>query len=103
MTFSGKERAALRAEAHHLDPIVHIGLQGVTPAVLQSLDDALRTRELVKTQVGRGSDITARDAAPQLAAQLDAEVIQIIGRTLTLYRRNPALVRREGDPPPWRR
>ena len=45
MTMSGKERAALRAEAHHLDVLVHVGHQGLTPTVLKSLDDVLRTHE----------------------------------------------------------
>lgn len=86
---TGKERAALRAQAHHLDPVVHIGQHGVTAAVERSLDDALRARELVKLQVTRGADVTAREAASQLAGALGAEVIQVIGRTLTLYRRKP--------------
>jgi RNA-binding protein len=100
---TGKERAAFRAEAHHLDPIVHVGQQGITAAVIQSLKDALRSKELVKLSVARTSDVTAKDAAPQLAARLSAEVIQVIGRTLTLYRHNPDIKRREGDLPPWQR
>ena len=101
--FTGKARAALRAEAHHLNALVHVGQQGITPAVLQSLKDALRTKELVKIQVARASDVTAKEAAPRLAQQAGAEVIQVIGRTLTLYRHNPDIVRREGDLPPWKR
>src|SRR5687768_10833992 len=46
MAMTGKERAALRAEAHHLSPLVHVGHQGLTPSLFQSLDDALRTKEL---------------------------------------------------------
>jgi RNA-binding protein len=103
VSFTGKTRAAFRAEAHHLDPIVHIGQQGITPAVIESLDNALRTRELVKIQVSKTADVTVKEAAPRLAQQLNAEVIQVIGRTLTLYRHNPAIVRRDGDLPPWKR
>lgn len=84
---TGKERAALRSQAHHLDPIVHIGQQGITPAVLRSLEDALLARELVKLSVGRNATLSARDAAPKLAEQLGADAIQVIGRTVTLYRR----------------
>ena len=51
MSMSGKERAALRAEAHHLVVQVHVGHQGLTPALLATLDDVLRTHELVKVQV----------------------------------------------------
>ncbi len=43
----GKERAELRSEAHHLQPLVHIGHQGLTDTAFGALDDALRTHELV--------------------------------------------------------
>jgi RNA-binding protein len=85
----GKDRAALRAAAHHLDPIVHIGQGGLTRAVIASLDDALRTHELVKVQLGKRLDISAKDAAAQLAAETHAEVVQVIGHTCTVYRRKP--------------
>ncbi|MEW5917078.1 MAG: YhbY family RNA-binding protein [Gemmatimonadota bacterium] len=86
----GKDRAALRAEAHHLDPIVHLGVSGITSAVVASLDDALRTHELVKVQLGKHLDIPAKDAAGQLAAATQSEVIQVIGRTCVLFRKAPA-------------
>jgi RNA-binding protein len=85
----GKERAELRAEAHHLSPTVHVGQQGITPTLIQSLDDALRTRELVKVQIGRNAAVTAKDAAQQLAEATGAEVVQVIGKTTTLYRQKP--------------
>ncbi len=103
MSSSGKERAALRGEAHHLDPLVHVGQAGLTPTLFAALDDALRTRELVKVALIRNADVAPRDAAAQLATRLSAEVIQVIGRTITLYRHNPALIRKPGDPMPWRR
>lgn len=86
----GKDRAALRAAAHHLSPTVHVGAHGLTDSVAQSLDDALRTRELVKVKLGRGSELTAKEMAQQLAERTSAEVIQVIGRTATLYRERPA-------------
>ena len=101
MTMSGKERAALRAEAHHLDALVHVGHQGLTPTVLKTLDDVLRTHELVKLQVAKAGDLSAKAAANDIAGQLGAEVIQVIGRTCTIYRENPELKR--GELPPWRR
>jgi RNA-binding protein len=102
MTLSSKERAALRAEAHHLSPIVHVGHQGLTDALRQTLDDALRTHELVKVALTKSTDLSAKDAARQLAEQLGADVVQTIGRTCTLYRENPDLERKKGAPPPWR-
>jgi RNA-binding protein len=103
MTLSGKERAALRAEAHHLTPLVHLGRQGATPALVGSLDDALRTHELVKVQLGRDTDLRPGDAARALADACVADVVQVIGRTATLYRENPDLPRKPDAPPPWRR
>lgn len=100
MSMTGKDRAALRAEAHHLKALVHVGHAGLTEAVLSSLDDVLRTHELVKAQVAQAGELSARDAANQAAEQLQAEVVQVIGRTFTVYRENPELKR--GSQPPWR-
>jgi RNA-binding protein len=102
MTLSSKERAELRAEAHHLTPAVHVGHQGLTDTVLQTLDDTLRTRELVKVALAKTTDVSAKDAAHKLAETLGADVVQTIGRTCTLYRANPDLRRKKGDAPPWR-
>ena len=100
----GKERAELRAEAHHLDPTVHVGQHGLTPAVITSLDDALRTRELVKVKLGfKDEQIKPKEVAESLALATNAAVVQVIGRTATLFRENPDIQKRRGDPPPWRR
>ena len=102
MTLSSKERAELRAEAHHLTPTVHVGHQGLTDALLASIDDALRTRELVKIQFSKNADAGAKEAANEIAASLRADVVQVIGKTATLYRENPELPRKD-DTPPWRK
>jgi RNA-binding protein len=100
---TGKERAALRAEAHHLDATVHIGHQGLSPSLIASLEDALRTRELVKVKLAKQADVKAKDAANALALATGAAVIQVIGRTTTLYRKNEELKSKPGDLSPWRR
>jgi len=102
MSLSSKDRASLRAEAHHLTAVVHIGHHGITPAIHQSLDDALRTKELVKIQFTKTADVDLKVAAGDLAKVVDADVVQVIGRTVTLYRENSEL-ERKGDQPPWRR
>jgi len=102
MTLTSKERAALRAEAHHLTALVHVGHHGLTDALRQTLDDALRTHELVKVALTKSTDVSAKDAAHQLAEQLGADVVQTIGRTCTLFRENPDLERKKGAAPPWR-
>jgi RNA-binding protein len=99
----GKERADLRAEAHHLDPLVHIGVSGATDAVLASIDDVLRTHELVKMAIGKHPGMEPRSMAKAMAESLGAEVIQVIGRKVTLYRSNPELWEKPRQEPPWRR
>ena len=91
MTLSSKARAELRGHAHHLPVTVHVGHQGVTDAVRQAIDDALRTRELVKVQFSKNADAKAKDVANDLARELEADVVQTIGRTATLFRLNPEL------------
>ena len=101
MSLSSKERAALRAEAHHLTASVHVGQHGLTETLRQTLDDALRTHELVKVQLVKNADITAKQAANELAEAVKAEVVQVIGRTTTLYRHNPELEHGMGTAPAW--
>jgi len=101
MPLSSKQRAALRAEAHRLNATVHVGHHGVTDAVRQSLDDDLRTHELVKIQFTKTAGVTVKEAANELARAISAEVVQVIGRTATLFRENPEL--KGKDVPPWRR
>jgi RNA-binding protein len=100
---NGKERAELRAEAHHLDPAVHVGHQGLTPTVIGSLDDALRTRELVKVKITNKDVIKPKDAANALALATNSAVVQVIGRTATFFRENPDLDKKRGELPPWRK
>jgi RNA-binding protein len=95
MPLSSKERAALRAEANHLAPTVHVGQHGLTDALRQSLDDAFRTRELVKIQFTKNADVKGKSAANDLAAAVGAEVVQVIGRTATMYRKR---IEQKGGP-----
>ena len=84
------ERKAHRAEAHHLDPVVMVGADGLTPAVVKETDAALNAHGLIKLRV-LGDDRAAREAMfQQLADQLNAAPIQHIGKLLVLWRPKPA-------------
>ncbi len=83
------ERAKLRGMANTMEPIIHIGKEGITPAVLKQADDALTARELIKGTVLKNCDYTAREALNMLCEELGAEGIQAIGRRFTLYRKKP--------------
>lgn len=87
---TSKQRAHLRALAHHLKPIVHIGADGLTEASLTSIREAFNTRELMKVKVLENAPMRARDTADEIVARLDdVHVAQTIGRTVVLYRRHP--------------
>ena len=89
---TGKERAAFRARANGLEPLFHIGKSGMNEGVIAQTDDALRARELIKVKVLlESSPVTPREAADQLAAATGAEVIQVIGGVIVLYRQSPEL------------
>ncbi|HEY8832520.1 MAG TPA: YhbY family RNA-binding protein [Gemmatimonadaceae bacterium] len=99
----GRERAGLRAEAHHLSPTVHVGQHGLTPSVIGSLDDALRTRELVKVRLGNKDDAKPKDVANAMALATNSAVVQVIGHTATFFRENPDFDKKRGAIPPWRK
>lgn len=83
------ERKAHRADAHHLDPVVMIGADGLTPAVLKEADGALKAHGLIKVRV-LGDDRAAREAIyVQLCDELNAAPIQHIGKLLVLWRPVP--------------
>jgi len=86
------ERKAYRADAHHLDPVVMIGGDGLTPAVLKEADTALKAHGLIKVRV-LGDDRAAREEMyAQLCDQLSAAPIQHIGKLLVLWRPIPEKV-----------
>ena len=87
---TSKQRAHLRSLAHHLKPVVHVGHEGVTDAVLRSVEEAFNTRELLKMKVLENAPEEARDTADEIVAALEGvEVAQTIGRTVVLYRPFP--------------
>lgn len=89
---TGKERAAFRAQANHLEPLFQVGKGGMSEAVIKQTDDALRARELIKVKVLlESSPITPRETADMLAEATNAEVIQVIGGVIVLYRESPEL------------
>ncbi len=84
------QRKEHRAEAHHLDPVVMIGNDGLTPAVQKETDAALNAHGLIKVRV-LGDDRTKREEMYQaLCNDLGAAPIQHIGKLLVLWRPKPA-------------
>jgi RNA-binding protein len=91
------ERKAHRAEAHHLDPVVMIGNDGLTAAVKKETDAALSAHGLIKVRV-LGDDREQREAVyQQLCEELNAAPIQHIGKLLVLWRPKPTKVKAEDE------
>ena len=83
------ERKKLKARAHALDPIIHLGGKGLTEAVIAEIGRALEAHELIKVRAG-GMEREAREAAlAEICARLDAQPVQHIGKMLVVYREKP--------------
>lgn len=87
MDLTGKQRRHLRSLAHHLDPVVTVGKEGVTDAVLTKLNVELELHELLKVKITQNAPESVKDTAVVLGERSGAAVAQTIGRTAVLYRR----------------
>jgi RNA-binding protein len=90
MPLTATDRRALKARAHALDPVVIIGGQGLTPAVLKEIDVSLKGHELIKVKVAGEDRETRLAMLSEICAATGAEAVQSIGRMLVLYRESPA-------------
>jgi RNA-binding protein len=95
---STKLRKALRAAGHHLSPVVQIGKEGLTDAVLRALDEQLLAHELVKLKVGTESPGDRFEIAERVGEAAGAQVAQVLGRTVLVYRKHPEKPRFEPAP-----
>ena len=88
MAITSKQRAQLRALAMNEDTIIQVGKGGINDALVASVNDALRAREIIKGRVLENSMLTAREACDQLSELCKAEQVQVIGTKFVLYKRN---------------
>ncbi|WP_372524788.1 YhbY family RNA-binding protein [Piscinibacter sp.] len=91
------ERKDKRADAHHLAPVVLIGGDGLTPAVVKETDAALNAHGLIKVRVFSDQRETRDAMFAALADRLNAAPIQHIGKLLVLWRPMPEKVKSERD------
>lgn len=83
---TSKQRAYLRGLANTLEPIVHAGKGGISDALIKQADDALTAREIIKGKVLETAPGTARELAEEIAVAVNAQVVQVVGRTFVLFR-----------------
>ena len=89
LQLSPAQRKALRADAHHLDAVVAVGADGLTPAVAKEADAALKAHGLIKVRVFSDDRQAREDVLARLCDQLDAAPVQHIGKLLVLWRPLP--------------
>ena len=87
------QRKYLRGLAHHLDPVVLIGKQGVTDTVIQSIEEALTAHELIKVRFNDHKD-EKKALCAAIAERTASEVAGIIGHVAILYRPHPEVEKR---------
>ena len=83
---TGKQKRFLRSEAHHLDPIFQVGKGGVSGTMLRQIEEALEARELVKISILQNNEDDKHEVANKLAEGTYAELVQLIGHTVVLYK-----------------
>ncbi len=79
----------LKAKAHHLKPVILLGAKGLSPAVIDETNNALLIHELIKVKINGAEKPERIMIATDLCQQLQAELVQLIGNTAIVYRKNP--------------
>lgn len=99
----GKQRRHLRALGHALSPVVQVGKEGVTAALVAQAGAQLDAHELIKVKVGEAAPEDRHATAERLAAETRSALAQVLGRTFLLYRPRkdkPAIVLPKRKPAP---
>lgn len=83
---TGKQKRHLRSLAHHLEPIFQVGKGGINDNMLKTVGEALEKRELIKISILTNNLEDKGELAEELANGTNAELVQLIGHTIVLYR-----------------
>jgi len=85
-TLTNSQKKFLRKLGHGLSPIVYVGKEGFSETVAAALDDALTHHELIKVKIINTDKLSKHQAAEQIPARIGCLLVQLIGKTLLLYR-----------------
>ena len=89
MPLSKKQIKFLRARCHELKPVILMGQKGLTEEVLNEIDIALTSHELVKIKLAVDDRELRKQVSSEICEQTKSQEIQSIGKTLSIYRVNP--------------
>ena len=90
LTLTSRERSQLKARAHALEPVVHVGHAGVTDGVVAEIDRALTARELIKVRVDVADRGERAEFCKEICARTGAAEVLRVGKVLGLWRPRPA-------------
>ena len=85
---TGKQVRVLRGLGHHLSPKVMIGRQGITDNIIASAEAVLVIDELIKIKLSGNCEIDRQQAAVVIAERTKSSIVQVLGKTILLYREN---------------
>jgi RNA-binding protein len=88
-SLSGRAARHLRALGHALDPVVALGKNGITPALVKQTSAALLQHELVTVRIQPEAPLDRHEAADALADETSSAIAQVLGRTILLYKKHP--------------
>ena len=88
MTLTPKLRQALKARAHKLKPVILVGSNGISEAVLKETDRALNDHELIKIKIPTDDRDLKKQLFAEVCEKLNAELVQQIGSIGVIYRKN---------------
>ncbi|WP_168120607.1 ribosome assembly RNA-binding protein YhbY [Paenibacillus sp. HB172176] len=83
---TGKQKRFLRSQAHHLDPIFQVGKGGTNDHLMRHITEAIETRELMKISVLNNCMDDPKEIGREAAEAVGAELVQVIGKTIILYK-----------------
>ena len=86
---SSKQKRYLKGLGHHLSPLILIGKEGINQRLIDATILELRNHELIKVKICNNSDVNKNDAIPTMTTATGSELVQLIGKSLLLYKENP--------------
>lgn len=83
-----RQKKFLKGLAHSLSPVVKIGKEGITGGVIETIENELLYRELIKVKIGNNSNVGKTEAAQLIPEKTGSSLVQLIGKTVILYKAN---------------
>lgn len=92
---STRQKKFLKGLGHHLSPVIMIGKEGITEALIAATDVELLRHELIKVKIGNNSGLEKNETGRILCQATGSSLVQLIGKALLLYRKNPKRAKEE--------